>query len=585
MPDEVNQSETNEQEKLKALQKEVKKLTRQLELLQRILERNKAITAAKAQVSTVLMVERARQNTYMNMVLSNSPDIIMLFDAEGRFVYCADIFLKIAGIDNFAFISGRYYSEVLERFTKPDVLDEIGAAFRKAILDKESIVIKEIIDIAGDGKGRNYEIHFTPMFDDHAFLEGAFVLFHDMTEVLSAKKHAEQASQAKSSFLANMSHEIRTPLNAIIGMTTLAKETHDVARKDYCLQKIENASTHLLGVINDILDMSKIEADKFELSYTHFDFRKMLQRVINVFDFRLDEKKQRLIIKTDEAIPQLIVSDEQRLAQVITNLLSNAIKFTPNEGIITIESQKRTEINGLYTFEIKVTDTGIGLSPEQQRKLFHSFEQVDSSVARKYGGTGLGLAISKAIVEMMHGTIRIESQAGQGSSFIFTIQAEQGDSAVPAMDADANPKRSRSELVNQFAGRHILLAEDIEINREIVTSILESTNLIIDEAENGKTAYELFIADPTAYDLILMDIHMPEMDGYESTRQIRSSKHPWGQSIPIIAMTANVFREDLERCKAAGMTSHLGKPLNFDDLFITLKKYLKPSTDHTNYSC
>ena len=571
----AEEKETGEPDELNRLRKEVKKLNRQMDLLQRILERNKAIAAAKAQVSTVLMMERARQNTYMNMVLANSPDIILLFDAEGRFVYCADVFLEIARIDNFAFISGRYYSEVLGRFMAPKVLDEIGAAFRKAIFDKESIIIEEIIDIAGDGKGRNYEIHFTPMFSEYEILEGAFVFFHDITEVLNAKKNAEQASQAKSSFLATMSHEIRTPLNAIIGMTTIAKETNDMERKDYCLNKIEGASTHLLGVINDILDMSKIEADKFELSDTEFDFRKMLRQVINVIDFRLEEKKQRLVVKVDPAIPCAIVCDEQRLAQVITNLVSNAVKFTPDKGVITIDARKSAETGRVCTLEIRVTDTGIGISAEQQAKIFRSFEQVDSSIARKYGGTGLGLAISKAIVEMMHGTIRIESEVGRGSSFIVIIQVEQGDATAPEPTAVPSARdQNNTKQVNVFAGRHILLAEDIEINREIVTSILESTELIIDEAENGSIAYELFVSSPTTYDLILMDIHMPEMDGYEATRRIRAFNHPWAKSIPIIAMTANVFREDIERCADAGMNSHLGKPLNLDDLLATLKKYL-----------
>ncbi|MDR2485276.1 MAG: response regulator [Treponema sp.] len=571
----AEEKETGEPDELNRLRKEVKKLNRRTDLLQRILERNKAIAAAKAQVSTVLMMERARQNTYMNMVLANSPDIILLFDAEGRFVYCADVFLKIARIDNFAFISGRYYSEVLGRFMTPGVLDEIGDAFRKAIFDKESIIIEEIIDIACDGKGRNYEIHFTPMFSEYAILEGAFVFFHDITEVLNAKKNAEQASQAKSSFLATMSHEIRTPLNAIIGMTAIAKETNDMERKDYCLNKIEGASTHLLGVINDILDMSKIEADKFELSYTEFDFRKMLRQVINVIDFRLEEKKQRLVVKVDPAIPRAIVCDEQRLAQVIANLVSNAVKFTPDKGAITIDARKSAETGRVCTLEIRVTDTGIGISTEQQAKIFRSFEQVDSSIARKYGGTGLGLAISKAIVEMMHGTIRIESKMGHGSSFIVTVEVEQGDAAAPEpAEVPPGADQNHTEQVNVFAGRHILLAEDIEINREIVTSILESTELIIDEAENGRIAYELFVSSPATYDLILMDIHMPEMDGYEATRQIRAFNHPWAKSIPIIAMTANVFREDIERCTGAGMNSHLGKPLNLDDLLATLKKYL-----------
>ncbi|MDR0562660.1 MAG: response regulator [Spirochaetaceae bacterium] len=566
--------ETGESESAENLRKRVKKLARELDLLKLILERNKSTALAKAQINTVLMSERARQNTYMNMVLANSPDIIMLFDSEGRFVYCADIFLKTAGIDSFAFISGRFYGEVLRRFMKPAVFDEISAAFRKAINEKESVVIKEIIDLAGNGQDRHYAIHFTPMFDDRGTLEGAFALFHDITEMLKAKRRAEQASQAKSNFLANMSHEIRTPLNAIIGMTALAKKSCDLARKDYCLEKIAGASAHLLGVINDILDMSKIEADKFELSYTAFDFRKMIRRAVEVIDFRLEEKKQRLSVEIDGAIPGILVSDEQRLAQVLANLLSNAVKFTPEGGLIAITARKLEEIRGLCALEIRVADTGIGISLEQQKKLFQSFEQADGGISRKYGGTGLGLAISKAIVEMMNGTIRIESEVGKGSAFIFTIQAERSGSS--AETAPPEPEN----LNRMFSGRRILLAEDIEINREIVISILEPTGIAIDEAENGRIAYERFSQAPESYDLILMDIHMPEMDGYESTRRIRAVNHPKAKSIPIIAMTANVFREDLERCKTAGMTGHLGKPLNVEELLTALRTSL---TDYRGF--
>jgi CheY-like chemotaxis protein len=516
-----------------------------------------------------------------------------------------------------------------------------------------------------------------------------------------------------------MSHEIRTPMNAIIGMTSIAKSTGDVDRKNNCLVKIEDASNHLLGVINDVLDMSKIEANKLELSFVSFDFEKMLQRVVNVNNFRIDEKHQNFSVHIDRRIPRFLVSDDQRLAQVITNLLSNAVKFTPENGLIKLNAGFVKQENGSCVVQIEVTDTGIGITPEQQSRLFTSFEQADSNTSRKFGGTGLGLAISKRIVEMMGGRIWIESEEGKGSTFAFTIEAQEdmaehgslletgtnwsnvrllvvdddlyireyfaeiagqfnlncdtvssGEEAVasiekngpydiyfvdwkmPGMDGielsrkikassgDKNEKAQKSvvimisaaewngieddaknagvdnflakplfpssivNIVNQclgvgnilpsneaalqktdnFEGHRILLAEDVEINREIVQALLEPTLLTIDYAENGAEAVKLYTESPDVYDMIFMDVQMPEMDGYEATRKIREleqernvRKEKAQESpthVPIIAMTANVFREDVEKCLAAGMDGHVGKPLNFEDVLAKLRGYL-----------
>jgi signal transduction histidine kinase len=527
-----------------------------------------------------------RLDSYMNMVFENSPDIIILLDKDGKIVYCADVFLERTKIKKFAAVRKQYYRDIFVRFTGPEKIEEVVAIFRNSIQEKTPTVFEEIFDMGGDGVSRNYEIHFTPMFNELDRYQGAFVLFHDMTEILSAKERAEQASAAKSNFLANMSHEIRTPMNAIIGMTAIAKGTGDIQRKDYCLEKIEGASTHLLGVINDILDMSKIEADKFELSFTDFEFNKMIARVVNVLEFRINEKRQNLMLNCDDDIPAFIIADEQRLAQVITNLLTNAVKFTPDEGTITIGIRnleiEETDGRKYCTLEIRITDTGIGISKEQQGKLFQSFAQVDSGISRKFGGTGLGLAISKRIVEMMNGTIWIESGEGNGSSFIFTINAEVPAAPEVSASPDGSPRDSNAaeETSDNFEGRRILLAEDVDINREIVLTILEPTGLIIDEAENGQAAYDKFTANPDGYDLIFMDIHMPGMDGYESTRLIRAFEASLeGQElpppgVPIIAMTANVFKEDIDKCLEAGMNGHVGKPLNFDEVFAALRKYL-----------
>ncbi|MDR2591420.1 MAG: transporter substrate-binding domain-containing protein [Chitinispirillales bacterium] len=409
-----------------------------------------------------------------------------------------------------------------------------------------------------------------------------FILFQNgrrsakQLEMLVQKRTVELASanRAKSLFLSNMSHEMRTPLNAITGMTVIGRRAKEIERKDYALDKISDASTYLLGVINDVLDMSKIEANMLELSPVEFNFEKMLQNVVSIIGFRVQEKRQTLTMCFDDAIPRTIVTDDQRLSQVITNLLSNAVKFTPEEGSVALNASLVNEEDGLCTIQITIGDTGIGISEEQQKKLFTSFQQAESDTTRKYGGTGLGLAISKRIVEMMGGKIGIQSEVGKGSVFTFTIRARKGSCAEDEQYAVDAADNGEADITGIFAGRRVMLVEDLRFNREILMSLLEPTQISIDCAENGVEAVRMFAEVPDRYDVIFMDVQMPEMDGYEATRRIRAMDTPKAKTIPIIAMTANVFREDIERCEAAGMNSHLGKPLNLDDLVKKLRAYL-----------
>ena len=513
---------------------------------------------------------------------------------------------------------------------------------------------------------------------------------------------AESASKAKSSFLSNMSHEIRTPMNAIIGMTTIGKLASAADKKNEALNKIEGASKQLLGIINDILDISKIEADKFELSPVNFEFEKMLQKIADIVNLRVDERRQKFYIRIGKGIPNTLIGDDQRLSQVIINLLSNAVKFTPEEGSIILDTRLLSEEDGICRLQISVADTGIGISEDQQAHLFQSFQQADVSTSRKFGGTGLGLAISKRIVELMGGTIWIESELGKGAKFLFTVQLKRGsgekkrlfdnsvnwnnvrifavddepeirefftavsenlgifctvaasgeeaaelieendryniyflDWKLPGMSGielarKIHDKSLRNSIVtifssadwhfiedeargagvrkflskplfpsaivdiinesigakdettqskapgysDDFGGHTILLAEDVEINREIVTALFEPMHLNIDCAENGAEAFRMYSESPDKYDMIFMDIQMPEMDGYEATRKIRALNTPKAKTVPIIAMTANVFREDIEKRLEAGMDGHVGKPLDFDEVTANLRTYL-----------
>ena len=393
-----------------------------------------------------------------------------------------------------------------------------------------------------------------------------------------AEMEAENASRAKGDFLSHMSHEIRSPLNAVIGMINIANEETTVEGIKVYLEKAGNAAKHVLGVINDILDMSKIEADKLELSDAEYDFGKMITSVVDVAGIRAQEKHIQVVVNLDANIPQFVISDELRLSQVITNLMTNAIKFTPDNGKVTLTTQKLEEKDGEVGIRVEVTDSGIGISPEQQAKLFQPFNQADRTIAKQFGGTGLGLAISKRIVELMRGKIWFESELGKGAKFIFTLKMKKGTHSAapvgaPAAEAPKAPGIKASDL--HLQGITILAAEDMDFNREILSKYLEKTGVTIDYAENGKEAVEKFKENYEKYSMILMDINMPEMDGDEATKIIRALDMPKAKEIPIVAMTADVFKEDVEKCLSVGMNDHISKPIVPKIIYAKLKQHLK----------
>ncbi len=637
----------------------------------------------------------------MSSIVDSSPQYVAYIDRSGRFEYVNQGAANITGYSVAELRDGGIGLSFNEK-TRDEVL--------KTILPETLAGGRQARDLPITCSGGAEKVLTFNLFTTGAADGGLGIIAADITEkrrlekdLIDAKEQADLSNQAKGTFLARMSHEMRTPMNAIIGMTSIAKASSDVERKEYCLGKIEDASKHLLGVINDILDVSKIEANKFDLSYTEFNFEKMLLRVTNVINFKVEEKEQSFAVKVDPSVPPFIVSDEQRLAQVITNLLSNATKFTPQRGSIALTIENIDETEGFLTLRISVSDTGIGIDGEQQSRLFRSFEQADGGISRKFGGTGLGLAICKSIVEMMGGSIWVESEEGQGATFLFTVKVQKGASGkqallspavnwktlrilvvddssdvreyfqsvaksidiacdvaesgteacekiesskekyniffidwkMPGMDGVELARRIKEraqddavvimisaaewgdieqearsagvdrfvpkplfssiivdcineclgvdagmgaqeeiDLTGCFAGSHILLAEDVEINREIAIALLEETGVQIDCAENGEEALRMFAQDPDAYQMIFMDIHMPEVDGYEATRRIRAMQTPRAKTIPIVAMTANVFREDVEKCLATGMNDHVGKPLDMDEVIAKMRKYL-----------
>jgi signal transduction histidine kinase len=393
----------------------------------------------------------------------------------------------------------------------------------------------------------------------------------------AAELEAQNASLAKSEFLSHMSHEIRSPLNAVIGMINIANEENDIDAIKLYLGKADNAAKHVLGVINDILDMSKIESNKLELSSGEFDFGKMMTNIVDVTGIRAQEKHQQIVVNMHPNIPSLVISDELRLSQVITNLMTNAIKFTPENGKVALSAEKLEEKDGEITIRIEVEDSGIGISPEQQKKLFQAYNQADSGITSKFGGTGLGLVITKRIIELMQGTIWIESELGKGAKFIFTIKVKQGtQTAGGTAFLGALPGKpvgiKASDL--HLQGYTILAAEDMDFNREVLAKYLEKTGVTIDFAENGKICVDKFKENPDKYCLIFMDINMPEMTGDEATKVIRTLDMKKAKEIPIIAMTADVFKEDVEKCLSIGMNDHISKPIVPKIVFAKLKQHL-----------
>ncbi|MDR1070682.1 MAG: PAS domain-containing protein, partial [Gracilibacteraceae bacterium] len=456
------------------LQKEIKALKRKLALSEANLARARQTALAQDRVETILNESLKKDLQFFKLVLENATHILLLLDIDGRFSYASARFLTDAAIANFGLIDGHHYKDVLRTLITEGELDKFTAMVESAAARKSTVSFEQQLDFNFQGSPRIFSILITPMIDENGKSTGIMILFNDITAINNALEAANLANRAKSEFLANMSHEIRTPMNAIVGMTSIGKAAADLERKDYCFAKIEEASSHLLGVINDILDMSKIEAGKLELSAVEFNFEKMLQRVASVVNFRVHEKKQVFTAHIDGALPKTFIGDDQRIAQVVTNLLGNAIKFTPAGGSVTLDARLLREDDGVCAIRVKITDTGIGISPEQQARLFQSFQQAESSTTRKFGGTGLGLAISKSIVEMMGGEIWVESEFGRGSSFIFTIRLRRGaeenadqrdsvdwrDMHILAVDGNPDVLSYFAEIIRGF-GAHCAAAANV----------------------------------------------------------------------------------------------------------------------------
>jgi PAS domain S-box-containing protein len=514
---------------------------------------------------------------------------VSMKDTSSRYVYGNEATLKLLGCSANE-LQGSDYS----RFFAPKTASLLREIDRQVLAGRN--VSREIETVDTQGQRRVYLETKTPIYADPERREiwGLCGISTDITErkaveaelerhrdhlekmveertvALSiAKEAAEAASRAKSTFLANMSHELRTPLNGIMGMTELARRRASDPEQQEMLVTLAQSTRHLLGIINDILDLSKIEADRLTLETSDFQLGSVFDSLKNLLGESAAAKQLQINFDIDPALAKTTLQgDPLRLCQILLNLAGNAIKFT-SAGSVTIKAELAARENDRVALHFEVSDTGIGIPVTDQARLFRAFEQADSSITRRYGGTGLGLAICQRLVGMMGGSIGVSSEPGAGSTFWFHIQLDcqtkaRGDEEGPDLMAE-------HRLRSRHAGARILIVDDEPLNQVIAREFLEEAGLTTDLANDGSEA--LAMVKTTRYAAILMDLQMPNLDGLAATRLIR--KLPDGSELPIIAMTANAFAEDRERCLAAGMNDFITKPIDHEVLFSSLLKCLK----------